>query len=612
MLIKRSERQARRGTVASVLARRSSDNNLDRRSFLSRSGLAVGSLAALGSLPLTGIRQAMAGPPPPPGATVTTRKNFCTHCSVGCSVIAEVANGVWIGQEPDYDSPINRGSHCCKGAAVRDDVLTDRRLRYPQKLVEGQWKRLSWDQAINEIGDKLMDIRHKAGPESVYWLGSAKFTNEAAYLNRKFAAFWGTNNSDHQARICQSTTVTGVANTWGYGAMTNSYNDIRNTRTIMVMGGNPAEAHPVSLQHILEGKELNRANMIVIDPRMTRTAAHATEYVRVRPGTHIPTIYGLLWHIFKNGWEDKDFIHQRVYGMDEIRKEVEKWPPDEVERVTGLPEAQVKRVAETFAKQRPATLIWAMGQTQFTVGTANVRASCILLLATGNVGNYGGGANIFRGHTNVQGATDLGLDVTTLPLYYGLTEDAWKHWCRVWDVDYNWMQSRFESKNLMEAPGVTSTRWFDATLLPKDQVSQPDTLKAMFVMGHGGNTITRMPAAVKGIEKLDLLVVCDPYPTTWSVLSERKNGIYLLPACTSFEMDGSRTASNRSLQWGEQIVKPIFECKNDYDVMYMLARKLGFAEQMFKNIKVVDGAVLAEDILREINRGGWSTGYCGQ
>ena len=135
--------------------------------------------------------------------------------------------------------------------------------------------------------------------------------------------------------------------------MTNSYNDIRNAKTIMVMGGNPAEAHPVSLQHILEGKELNRANMIVIDPRMTRTAAHATEYVRVRPGTHIPTIYGLLWHIFKNGWEDKDFIRQRVYGMDDIRKEVEKWPPDEVERVTGLPEAQVRRVARDFRDAAP-------------------------------------------------------------------------------------------------------------------------------------------------------------------------------------------------------------------------------------------------------------------
>jgi formate dehydrogenase major subunit len=611
VLIKKTPHSTRRSGLATALPAQSK-NTLDRRSFLRRSGLAAGSLAALGVLPVGNVRKAEAGPPPSPGEPVTIRKNICTHCSVGCTVIAEVANGVWIGQEPAWDSPINRGSHCCKGAAVRDDVVNERRLRYPTKLVDGKWTRIPWEQAINEIGDKLLEIRGKSGPDSVYWLGSAKFTNEAAYLNRKFAAFWGTNNSDHQARICHSTTVTGVANTWGYGAMTNSYNDIRNAKTIFIMGGNPAEAHPVSLQHILEGKELNRANMIVIDPRMSRTAAHATEYVRVRPGTHIPTIYGMLWHIFQNGWEDKEFIRQRVYGMDDIRKEVEKWPPAEVERVTGLPEGQVKRIAEIFAKQRPATLIWAMGQTQFTVGTANVRASCILLLATGNVGHNGDGANIFRGHTNVQGATDLGLDVTTLPLYYGLSEDAWKHWCRVWEVDYDWVLSRFVSKKLMETPGITSTRWFDATLLPKDEVAQPDTMKAMFIMGHGVNTITRMPDAIKGIEKLDLLVVCDPYPTAWSVVSERKNGTYLLPACTSFEMDGSRTASNRSLQWGEQIVLPAFESKNDYDLMYMLARKLGFADQMFKNIKVSNGAVSAEDILREINRGGWSTGYCGQ
>src|SRR5882724_1738450 len=442
MLIKRLERAARRTLVSKLEGK--TGHALDRRSFLRRSGIAAGGLAALGSLSLGTVQKAKAGPPPAPGTAVTLRKNLCTHCSVGCTVIAEVAKGVWTGQEPGWDSPINRGSHCCKGAAVRDDVLSERRMRYPMKLVNGQWQRISWEQGIEEIGDKLMEIRQNSGPDSVYWLGSAKFTNEAAYLNRKFAAFWGTNNSDHQARICHSTTVTGVANTWGYGAMTNSYNDIRNAKTIMIMGGNPAEAHPVSLQHILEGKELNRANFIVADPRLTRTAAHATEYMRIRPGTDIPVIYGMLWHIFKNGWEDKQFIEQRVYGMDDIRKEVEKYTPDEVQRISGVPGAQLERVAKMFATEKPSTLIWCMGATQHTVGTANVRASCVLLLATGNVGGPGMGANIFRGHTNVQGATDLGLDIVTLPLYYGLVEGAWRHWSRVWEVDFQWFVDRFD------------------------------------------------------------------------------------------------------------------------------------------------------------------------
>jgi len=609
VLIKRTERQARRSSLAATVGIQSGIG-LDRRTFLRRSGLVAGGLATIGALPLASVQKAEAAGTNVSGATI--RKNICTHCSVGCTVLAEVSNGVWVGQEPGWESPINRGSHCAKGAATRELVHGDRRLRYPMKLVNGQWTRISWETAINEIGDKLMEIRKKSGAESVYWLGSAKFTNEGAYLNRKFAAYWGTNNSDHQARICHSTTVAGVANTWGYGAMTNSYTDIRNSKTLLFLGGNPAEAHPVSLQHLLEGKELNRANFIVCDPRMTRTGAHATEYVRIRPGTDIPIIYGMLWHIFKNGWEDKQFIEQRVYGMDDIRKEVEKYTPEEVERITGVPGAQLKHVAEKFAKDRPSCLIWAMGQTQHTVGTANVRASCILLLATGNVGGPGMGANIFRGHTNVQGATDLGLDIVTLPLYYGLAEPAWRHWSRVWEEDFEWLKTRFDDPKLMNTPGIPSTRWHDATLLAKDQVAQTDNIKCMFVMGHGGNTVTRMPEAAKALASLDLLVVADPVPTTWAVLGDRKDGTYLLPVATSYETEGSRVASNRAMQWGEQIVKPIFESKDDLEIMYLLAKKLGFADRMFRNIKVNGNLPVAEDILREINRGGWSTGYCGQ
>lgn len=610
MLIKRKSGDVRRSAAAGAFAGVNAAA-MDRRSFLRRSGLTAGGLAALSTLTFGAVQKAEAGPVAA-NVPITRKKNICTHCSVGCSVIAEVQNGVWVGQEPAWESPINRGTHCAKGAAVRELVKGERRVKSPLKLVNGEWQKISWDQAISEIGDKMMEIREKSGPDSVYLLGSAKFTNEAAYLFRKFAAFWGTNSVDHQARICHSTTVAGVANTWGYGAQTNSYNDIRNAKTVIFMGSNAAEAHPVSLQHILTGKEQQRANVIVFDPRFTRTAAHSTEYVRFRSGTDIPVIWGMLWHIFKNGWEDKEYIKQRVYGFDLVLKEVEKWNPEEVERVTGIPGEQLKRVAETFAKQRPSTFIWCMGGTQHTVGTANVRAYCTLLLATGNVGKFGTGANIFRGHTNVQGATDLGLDIGNLPLYYGLVEGAWRHWARVWDVPYDYLLSRFVDKKMMEAPGIPSTRWFDAVTLPKDQVDQKDNVKAMVVFGHGGNTIPRMPESVAGLEKLDLLVVADPHPTTFSVLSGRKNGTYILPACTSFEMEGSRTASNRSIQWGEKVVEPIFESKNDYEMIYLLSKKLGFAEQMFKNFKIEKNQPSPEDILREINKGGLSTGYSGQ
>jgi formate dehydrogenase major subunit len=621
MLIKRTDGKAAKQRLASAYQGLSA-GGLDRRAFLRQAGLGGAGLAALGAIPLSTMRPAEAGPMDH-SKPVQRVKNICTHCSVGCTVIAEVQNGVWVGQEPAWESPINRGTHCAKGASVRELVHGDRRIKYPMKLVNGQWQRMSWDNAMTEIADKLMETRQKSGADATFLLGSAKFSNEGAYLYRKFAAFWGTNNVDHQARICHSTTVAGVANTWGYGAQTNSYNDIRNSKTMIIMGGNPAEAHPVSLQHVLAGKERNRANLIVIDPRFTRTAAHANEYVRIRPGTDIPIIWGLLHHIFANGWEDKEFIRQRVYGMDEIRAECAKWNPAEVERVTGVPGAQLKKVAEMFATQKPATLIWCMGATQKTVGTANVRAFSILLLATGNVGSDGTGANIFRGHCNVQGATDFGLDVTTLPAYYGLDENAWRHWSRVWNVPYESMVARFDSPAIMGTPGIPTTRYFDAVTLPRDQVQQRDNLKAMVVFGHGGNTVTRMPEAVRGLEALDLLVVADPHPTTFAVLANRKENTYLLPICTQFECAGSRTASNRSVQWGDQVVKPIFESKNDYEVMYRLTGALDraaekrnmpirFQADMFKGIEVRGQEPVAESVLREINRGAISTGYTGQ
>ncbi len=197
---------------------------IGRRTFLRRSGLTLGGGAVASMLPPAMMRKA--GAVAATGGKVDRIYSVCTHCSVGCGVIAEVQNGVWVGQEPDFKSPFNLGGHCAKGASVREHGLGERRVKYPTKRVGGKWKRISWDQAIDEIGDQMLEIRKQSGPDSVYWLGSAKFSNEQSYLFRKFAAFWGTNNTDHQARICHSTTVAGVANTWGYGAMTNSFNDI--------------------------------------------------------------------------------------------------------------------------------------------------------------------------------------------------------------------------------------------------------------------------------------------------------------------------------------------------------------------------------------------------
>ncbi|HAZ88886.1 MAG TPA: formate dehydrogenase, partial [Marinobacter adhaerens] len=422
-----------------------------------------------------------------------------------------------------------------------------------------------------------------------------------------------------QARICHSTTVAGVANTWGYGAMTNSYNDIHNSKAIFIIGGNPAEAHPVSLLHVLKAKEENNAPLIVCDPRFTRTAAHADEFVRFRPGSDVALVWGILWHIFENGWEDKEFIRTRVWGMDEIREEVKRWNPEEVERVTGAPGAQLERVARTLVNNRPGTVIWCMGGTQHTNGNNNTRAYCILQLALGNMGVAGGGTNIFRGHDNVQGATDLGVLADTLPGYYGLSAGAWAHWSRVWEEDLDYLKGRFavwdkngKSKAMMNEKGIPVSRWIDGVLEAKENLEQPDNTRAMVLWGHAPNSQTRMTEMKEAMEKLDLLVVVDPFPTVSAVLHDRKEGAYLLPTTTQFETYGSVTASNRSLQWREKVVEPLFDSKVDHEIMKLFADKFGFTDRMFRNIAIDGDEPSIEDITREFNRGMWTIGYTGQ
>ena len=434
------------GTLVDSLARGISRAipTMDRRKFLRRSGLGVG--VGIAASQLTLVRKAHAQDKPAAAGgnvKVEVKRTVCTHCSVGCAIDAVVENGVWTRQEPVFDSPINLGSHCAKGASVRDNARGEFRLKYPMKLVNGKYQRISWDTALDEISARMLELRKESGPDSIFIVGSCKSNNEQGYLLRKWMSLWGSNNCDHQARICHSTTVAGVANTWGYGAMTNSYNDMQNAKAAMYIGSNAAEAHPVSLMHMLHAKEKG-CKMIVVDPRFTRTAAKADQYVRMRSGADIPFLFGVMYHVFKNGWEDKKYLEDRVWGMDKVRDEVlAKWTPDKVFEASGVDEATCYQVAKTMAENRPSTLVWCVGHTQHTIGNAMVRASCLLQLALGNIGKVGGGANIFRGHDNVQGITDVGMNPDSLPGYYGIAEGAFKHFAAVWGVDFEWIKKQY-------------------------------------------------------------------------------------------------------------------------------------------------------------------------
>ena len=386
-----------------------------------------------------------------------------------------------------------------------------------------------------------------------------------------------------------------MANTWGYGAMTNHLGDIQNAKSIFIIGANPAVNHPVGFRHFLKAKENNGAKLIVVDPRYTRTAAKADYFAQIRPGTDIPFMYGMINLIFENGWEDKKFIDERTYGIDEIRKEAAKWTPEVVEDVTGVSAATLKEITEIYAKNHPGSVVWAMGLTQHTIGSSNTRIAPILQLVLGNMGVSGGGCNILRGHDNVQGASDMANAPDSLPGYYAKNEATWKYFAKMWKVDYEWLQGNFVKPEWMMKPGFTLARWWAGVLDGKDGndaiENAGDSLKALVVIGNGITSTAQQAKVQEGLDGLELLVLMDPFVNDAGVVTNKKDGVYLLPAATQYETSGTVVATNRSGQWRSQVCKPLYESMPDHEVLFELAKRIGFYDELTRTIRDADGKI---------------------
>jgi len=377
--------------------------------------------------------------------------------------------------------------------------------------------------------------------------------------------------------------------------MTNHLGDIQNAKSIFIIGANPAVNHPVGFRHFLKAKENNGAKLIVVDPRYTRTAAKADYFAQIRPGTDIPFMYGMMNLIFENGWEDKKFIDDRTYGIDEIRKEAAKWTPETVEDVTGVSAATLKEITEVYAKNRPGSVVWAMGLTQHTIGSSNTRIAPILQLVLGNMGVSGGGCNILRGHDNVQGASDMANAPDSLPGYYPKNEATWKYFAKMWQVDYEWLKGNYVKPEWMFKPGFTLARWWAGVLDGKngnDSVENAgDSLKALIVIGNGITSTAQQVKVQEGLDGLELLVLLDPFVNDAGVITNKKDGVYLLPAATQFEGCGTVVATNRSGQWRSQVVEPLFESMPDHEILFELAKRIGFYDELTRTIRDSEGKI---------------------
>lgn len=385
--------------------------------------------------------------------------------------------------------------------------------------------------------------------------------------------------------------------------MTNHLGDMQNSKAIIIIGSNPADNHPVAMQHILKGKEQNGAKIIVVDPRFTKTAAKADIYCRIRTGTDIAFLYGLIRLIRENKWYDQSFLDQRVYGIEEIFKECEEYTPEHVEDITGCSKELLIQAATAFAQADPGCLIWNQGWTQHTVGSSNTRLGSIMQLILGNVGKPGGGCNILRGHDNVQGSTDIGCLSDTLPGYYGLAEGSWKYFAKQWKVDYEWLKGRFKSKEMMEAKGNTLSLWIHNVLEESNNKNNAGTpLKALICIGNGISTVTQVHKTKEALDKLDLVVFIDPYVNDAAVITTRNDNLFLLPAASQVETSGTVVNTSRVAQWRSKVVEPMYESRPDHEILFDFAKRMGFYNEFIAGMGKGDKFVWPEDATNEIAR----------
>jgi formate dehydrogenase major subunit len=405
--------------------------------------------------------------------------------------------------------------------------------------------------------------------------------------------------------------------------MTNHFGDVvENSKAMLIIGANPAAANPIGMKHFLQAKDRNNAPLIVVDPVYTKTAAKADHFLRIRTGTDVAFVYGLLHVIFKNGWEDKNFIDSRVYGIDDIRAEAAKWNPEVTSDVTGIKASQIVQVATILAKTKPATVVWALGITQHSTGTSNTRIIPILQLVLGNMGKKGGGCNIIRGHDNVQGSTDMCCLADSLPGYYGLKKGSWKYYAESWGVDFDWLEGRFAAPEWMNAKGFSLAKWWQG-VLQEEKTYSSSPIRALWVQGNGITSMAQTAKVQEALDKLDLLVIAEPFVNEAAVITNKKDDIYILPVATQFETEGSVTATNRTSQWRSKVVDPLYESKADHDVMFAFAREFGFYDEYTRAMKMgIKDGVLTEvkkdfswpddasdeiaRIVKTIGLGGWT------
>ena len=493
--------------------------------------------------------------------------SVCPFCGVGCQLTYNIKDNKIISVD-GRDGPSNHNRLCVKGRYGFDYVHHKQRLTKPLIRKPGvpkhadftmdpanplaYFREASWEEALDLAADKLKEIRDTKGKTALAGFGSAKGSNEEAYLFQKLVRTgFGSNNVDHCTRLCHASSVAALIEGVASGAVSNQVSDVQHAEVIFLIGANPISNHPVAATWIKNAVKKG-AKFIYADPRRSELARHATHYLQFKPDTDVALLNAMMHTIVHENLVDEAFIASRTIGYEDLKKNVEGYSPEAMAPLCGIPAETIKEVARLYATSKGSMILWGMGISQHVHGTDNARCLIALTLMTGQIGKPGSGLHPLRGQNNVQGASDSGLIPMFLPDYQR--------------VNVNASRERFEklwNATLDPKPGLTVVEIIHAIL--------DDEINGMYVMGE--NPAMSDPDAHharEALAKLDMLVVQEIFLTETCYYAD-----VILPATAWPEKDGTVTNTDRMVQLGRKAIDAPGDAKPDLWIIQELARRLG-------------------------------------
>ncbi|MTV48957.1 formate dehydrogenase subunit alpha [Heliobacillus mobilis] len=491
-------------------------------------------------------------------------RTTCPYCGTGCNFDLEIARrsdskgqmrDEVIGVASSIDAPVNGRALCVKGRFGMDFIHHRDRLTTPMIKKDGQFVEASWEEALTLAAARLQGIRAEYGGDAFGVLASAKATNEENYLLNRFArAVLGTNNIDHCARLCHSSTVAGLAASFGSGAMTNPIEDIAKTDFMLVIGSNTTESHPVLALSMLRAIRQGTP-CVVIDPRKTELAALAYKHLPLKPGSDLALLNAMAHVIITERLYKEDFIKTHTEGFETLCEAVAETTPEWAESICGIEADLIRDTARRYAGAKRGSIYYTMGVTQKHTGTHNVMAIANLALLTGHIGREGTGVNPLRGQNNVQGACDMGALPNVFPGYQPVTDASVREkFARTWAVKVD---------ALSERPGLTVGEML--------QGAHEGRLKSMLIMGE--NPVISDPDSqhvIDALEQLDFLIVIDIYLTDTARYAD-----VIFPACSFAEKEGTFTNTERRVQRVRRGIQPVGDSRPDWQIIGDLAAAMG-------------------------------------